>query len=97
MDISQYVLNVQVVVMSRKGQQSEQLLSSLSWLMVVSESEAHWRVFDRLNKGNDYRMVVTASCEDRSGRRRLKTRKKRFVIMTWMRFLVVFKKNDSDS
>lgn len=78
--------------MSRKGQQSEQLLSRLSVLMVVLESEAHWRVFDRLNKGNDYRMVVTVSCEDRRGRRRLKTRKKRFVIMTWMRFLVAFKK-----
>jgi hypothetical protein len=24
-------------------------------------SEAHWRVFDRLNKRNDYRMVVTMS------------------------------------
>lgn len=60
--------------------------------MVVLESEAHWRVFDRLNKGNDYRMVVTASCEDRSGRRRLKTRKKEFVIMTWMRFWLFSKR-----
>jgi hypothetical protein len=32
-------------------------------------SEAHLRVFDRLNKRNDYRIVVTVSCEDRSGRR----------------------------
>jgi hypothetical protein len=57
--------------------------------MLISRwySEAHLRVFDRLDKRNGYRMVVMVSCGDRRGRRRLKTRKMKFVIVTWVRFL----------
>jgi hypothetical protein len=61
---SQYMSNVQC-----RNDESRMKGSVVCLLKIVRwYSEAHWRVFDRLDKRNDYRMVVMMSCELRRPR-----------------------------